>query len=153
MSQPQVPSTQEDRVIAGACHLAPFVGFPVVAPFAVYFWKKDNRYVAFHALQAAIFHLVGIPLVVGGYIVGVVGSLFLGIVGEQARLGVGAAIGAGGVLLVSIAAPALVLLTITIFAAFRAFTGVPYKIPLIGAFVDRILDAPAVPPPPAATTP
>jgi uncharacterized Tic20 family protein len=145
-AQPAI--SQDDRMLAGCCHASMFVGFPVIGPLMVYAFKKDSsRFVAFHALQAAITHVSIVPLMIAGYVFGL-----------AVTLGVGAALGENSLFFpfgimgtwgIGFCFPWLLVMGISLYAAFRAFSGHAYRIPIVAGIVDRILDpiVPAPPPP------
>lgn len=69
--------SQEDRLIAAACHLSSLVGFGVLAPLAIFFVKREqSRFVAQHALQALFLQLAWM-LLTAVLVVGAFGVLAL----------------------------------------------------------------------------
>ena len=154
VAQPPLPTapptttlTQDDRALAGLAHASLFIGFPLIAPIAIYAIKKDSsRFVAFHALQAAIAHVALVPLVIFGYVVSFAlsfGSAFA--FGPNSVLGPIALV---FVWIIALVTPVLVVSIISIYAAYRAFMGHGYRIPIASRIALSILDAPSAPPPP-----
>jgi uncharacterized Tic20 family protein len=145
-AQPAI--SQDDRVLAGCCHASMFVGFPVIGPLLVYAIKKDSsRFVAFHALQAAIAHVSIVPLMIAGYVFGVCFTLGMGaVLGENSLFLPLGMMGAWGI---GFCLPWFFVMAISLYAAYRAFSGHAYRIPIVAGIVDRILDpitpAPAQP--------
>jgi uncharacterized Tic20 family protein len=136
---PGIP--QEERVLAGLAHVSLFVGFPVVAPIAIYFIKKDqSRFVAYHALQAGLTHVAVVPLtfffaIVGG-IFSVAGTAAFGELWPLATLGM------WGAWYVGMTLPWVFVAIVSLIAGWRAFEGKGYRVPIVWRLVDRILDAP-----------
>jgi uncharacterized Tic20 family protein len=143
MQPPATPTiSQDDRVFAGCCHIAMFFGFPVVGPLVVYAIKKDtSRFVAFHALQATITHLSVIPLMMLGYVFGF--AFTLGMDAALDPRSMFLPFGMIGIWGLGFCMPWLVVTAISIYAAYRAFSGDSYRIPIVGRVVDRIM-APTV---------
>jgi uncharacterized Tic20 family protein len=137
--------SQDDRLLAGCCHISLFVGFPVIAPLVIYALKKDtSRFVAFHALQAAIAHLSVIPLMIAGYILAIAFTLGMGtVMGEQSLF---LPFGFMGAWVVGFCFPWLLIAAISLYAGVRAFSGQGYRIPLVARIVLRIM-APVAPSP------
>lgn len=51
---------QDDQLVAALAHAGILVSWMVI-PALIYFWKKDDsKYIAFHALQAAIWATIGV---------------------------------------------------------------------------------------------
>jgi uncharacterized Tic20 family protein len=140
--EPFASPKQEDRVLAGACHLAMFVGFPIVGPLALYFVKKDSsRFVAFHALQATFLGVASIPLFVIGYAAGMIGAIAFAAAAEKTK-NVAVMIGTPIAFLGGFGLPMLVVCGISLYAAYRGFTGSAWRIPLLGRLADKVLEAP-----------
>ncbi len=138
--------SQDDRLLAGLSHISLFVGFPVIAPLVIYAVKKDSsRFVAFHALQAAIAHFSVVPLMIAASIAGFAFSLGMGmILGERSVFFPFAMMGTWGI---GFCLPWLLVAAISLYAGFRAFSGHGYRIPIVGGMVQRIM-APVQPAPP-----
>ena len=132
------PPTQEDRMVAAVSYLSWLVGMYLVVPIAIFFWARDrSRFVSFHAIQATVLGLMmaGAAAVatVGYFIVLMVAAMFGAAVGaELAFLLSGAAFVVLVVLLPTIA---------TLYAAWCAFHGDTWRIPLIGRLANRVLTA------------
>ncbi len=128
-------------MLAACAHLSFLVGFWFVAPIAIYVIKrKESRFVAFHALQAAVLHFlfwVGSG-VAAGFVV--VGSIILGVSLQANR-------GAEVVFSLLAFAPFLIfglammaILVTHAFAAWSAWEGNTWSIPIAGSIARRILD-------------
>jgi len=129
---------QEHRLIAACAHLSFLSGFWFVAPLAIYAWKRrESRFVAFHAMQAAVLHLfffVGYMMI----FVMFMGTMF-------------AAMGAGGgpgvfpfvmfVPMMGMMMSFFVLFGVHAYAAYRAWEGNSWSIPVVGRIARRICDA------------
>ncbi len=72
-------SAQADRWLAVAAYLGMFVGLWLIAPLAVYLLRRrHSRFVAFHAAQAALLHLLfGLLLTVCAVLAAILGVLVL----------------------------------------------------------------------------
>lgn len=112
--------TEQQKLWAIAAHLTYFlggIGF-VVAPFIIFFIKKDDPFVADHAKQALVAHLA---LLVAGAVVCFLSFLLIGL------------------LLI----PALIVLSIgllvtSILAALKALNGEYYRYPFIQGLVEKL---------------
>jgi uncharacterized membrane protein len=117
----------EDRLLAGAAYFSLFCLCPFpFGPLVVYFWKRrTSRFVAFHAIQAFLLHLLLIPLVLVLFFGGIVGG---GVIGELGRAwrDVGGAVFLGGGL-AAFASPSVIL-----WRGFAAMLGPPDALPLLG---------------------
>ncbi len=129
---------QEQRLLAAAAHLSFLTGFWFVAPIVIYALKRrESRFVAFHAMQAAVLH----AFFLAGYML--VFVMFLGTMF--------AAFGAGGGQpvfpflmfgpMLGMTMGFLVLFGVHAFAAYRAWEGNTWSIPVVGAIARRIVDA------------
>lgn len=134
---PGAVEPQENRLLAAVAHLACFAGFWFVGPIALYVLKRrESRFVAFHALQAVLVQaLFGLVMTVG-----FVGFLVLfALVGSGKHDGLAAATFAlplGG-----LALGVLGLVAVHLLAAFRAWRGEGWSIPLVGRIAMAILGA------------
>ena len=55
--------TQEERLLAAAGYLGYFTGFWLVVPIVIYvFYRDKSRFVAHHALRAALYHILAVPV-------------------------------------------------------------------------------------------
>lgn len=135
--------TQDERVMAALAHvtiLIPTVG--VIAPIVIWATQKDkSRFVAFQALQAAVFQLLIVVLWFAGMAC-YMGSFFAMFGGAAlARSAPGAGPEAffflpfliiGGMMLVMLA-----MVIIGIVAAVMAFQGKDFRYPILGDWVAR----------------
>ncbi|HVY49701.1 MAG TPA: DUF4870 domain-containing protein [Minicystis sp.] len=144
LATPPAPASpsQDDRVLAGLCHVSLFIGFPVVGPLVVYaIYREKSRFVAFHSLQAAMTHLAALPLGFAGAILAMIASVVAGALahgsGAFAPIAVMIAWGFG------LGVPWLGVVAYSIYAGVRAFSGELYRIPGAAALADRVLDAPS----------
>lgn len=130
---PVTAPTDEDRLAAAACYLSAFVGWWVFGPLAVYFWKgKSSRFVAFHSIQATILTgwLVCVAMVASGFFLfGMFALARMGIDWYLPTFGVVGALGGVPVLLL-------------VVAAWKAFVGKEWAIPLIGRAARSFIAAP-----------
>lgn len=106
--------TQEDKTLALIAYLGgAFVSF--IVPLVLYLVKKDqSKFVAYHAMQALIFHvaiLIGY-MISGALTVVLVGFLLLPVVG-------------------------ILSLVFSIIAALAAYRGEWYEIPLVGKYARQ----------------
>lgn len=129
--------TQEDRLFAAVSHLSFFTGFWLVAPIAVYVIKrKQSRFVAFHALQAALLQVIFGALTVVGAIVFVVLGVIAGVLHSPALVAVLTIVP-----LLALAAGSLALCTIHAVAAYAAWQGRTWTIPVAGRLASGIIGA------------
>jgi uncharacterized membrane protein len=132
------PSTRDDRLLAGLAHLAFLGGFWLVAPVAIYAWKrKESPFVAFHALQAAFLALAAIPLTIVTWVM--LAALTIGgamLSGER-----GAGVLAFGWLF-ALVLPGLCVALVALVAGLRALRGERWSIPILGRIAQRVLEAP-----------
>ncbi len=106
--------TQEDKTLALIAYLGGiFVSF--IVPLVLYFVKKDqSRFVAYHAMQAMIFHIA----ILIGYFIG--GMLTVVLIGFLVLPAVG-----------------ILSLVFSIIAALAANRGEWYEIPLVGKYARQ----------------
>jgi uncharacterized Tic20 family protein len=146
LQEPQI--SQDDRVLAALSHASMFVGFPILAPIAIYFYKREtSRFVAFHAMQAALLHISFIPLMILGYVAALILSI-----GSAMTVHINAEITGlllGVVWVVALCVPIGLIVIVSLYAAYRAYLGHAYRIPIIWRIAKSFLDAPtpAAPPP------
>ena len=124
-------------MLAAVAHLSFLVGFWLIAPIAIYVIKrKESRFVAFYALQAAIVQILfglGTALFVMLTVVVIAAA---GISGRQ-ELGVIAAI----VPLLGCFGGCAGLLCVHAFAAFNAWQGKDFNIPIASNVARAIMGA------------
>jgi uncharacterized Tic20 family protein len=65
--------TQDEKMTAMLAHLLP-IFVPILGPLVIYFSRRGSRFVAFHALQAALLQCV---LIVGGFALFICWFVFL----------------------------------------------------------------------------
>jgi uncharacterized membrane protein len=123
--------------MAAVAHLSFFTGFWLVAPLAIYAIKrKESRFVAFHALQAALVHvLYGMGSVFATVLVFVAGGLAAGLGHDNPAAAI-------ALTLVSIAILVLVgmgwLVTHCVLA-YGAWQGHEWQVPIVGRVARGIL--------------
>jgi uncharacterized Tic20 family protein len=129
--------SQEDRLLAVVSHVSFLVGFWLVVPIAVYAIKrKESRFVAFHALQAAMVQvLFGATMTVGAVLVVVVG-----VAAGLSRSPV-AGVMLTAVPLLGFVGVCAALLGVHAYAAYTAWQGKSWSIPLAGSLARGILGA------------
>lgn len=142
MTNPPTTPTQEDRLIAALAHLSFLSGFPMVAPLAIYAIKrKESRFIAFHAMQAAVAHaMFCTTALVGGVFfmaVYLIVDPSLGTPGHHPVLGAVAMIAP----LLALLMMPLVLLLVQSLAAYSAWQGRSWAIPIAGRLARGILGA------------
>ena len=130
--------SSEDRMVAAVAYLSWFVGMYLVVPVGIFFWARDrSRFVTFHAIQATLLALMmavaAAVSTVGYFIVMIVAALIDAAVGAELVFLLGGAFFVTVVLLL----PAIAAL----YAAWCAFHGDTWRIPLIGWLADRVLAA------------
>ena len=112
--------TTEQKLWSIAAHLSYFfggLGF-VLAPLVIYFLKKEDGFVADHAKQALVAHVV---ILLAGSVVGMLSVLLIGILLWPFFL----------LLLLG-------LLITSLIAAWKALDGEVYRYPLIQSVVERL---------------
>jgi uncharacterized Tic20 family protein len=131
-----VPS-QDERLLAACAHLSFLTGFWLVAPVAIYVIKrKESRFVAFHALQAAVVQvLFGMAFGVG-LLALIVLMAAVGISGHQEL----APLIAFAPLFAFVAGP-LALFGIHALAAYWAWRGLDGSLPIAGRIARAIQSA------------
>jgi uncharacterized Tic20 family protein len=138
-AQPTTTPSQEDRGLAAAAHLSFFVGFWLAAPIAIYAIKrKESRFVAHQAAQAA---LVQILFGGGSFVAAIVffiAGVAAGIIGDKHGV-VAALIAIVPMLAISVGGLAVVV--VHLVAAYRAWQGQRWSIPIAGRLADAIVNA------------
>jgi uncharacterized membrane protein len=125
--------------MAAVAHLSFFVGFWLIGPIVFYVIKRrESRFVAFHAMQAMVAHVLCAVLGVGGFLFFLVG---MGVAGaaahrEPASFGVAAL-----VLLLVLGAFSMGLVLVNAVAAYKAWVGEEWSIPLAGPIARGIMKA------------
>lgn len=115
-----------DRILAAFAYLGYLAGLWLLAPIAVYLWRrKHSRFVAHHAVRALIVHLLLVPLAV-------LLTMFGFSLGMAAVTSVDANVGSGISTIFAFAllaacltgfTPGLITLIVTLVPAFRAYQG------------------------------
>lgn len=135
---PVAMPSQDDRLMAAVAHLSFFVGFWLIGPIAFYFIKrKESRFVAFHAMQALVAHVLSTALGILGFMVVVVG---MGIAGVAAQKEPAALIGML-VLALGFGAFSIGVAVVNAVAAYKAWVGEMWSIPLAGRIARGIIGA------------
>jgi len=128
------PPTEEERNIATLAQLLGLIGYlagagQIVCPLIMWFVKRDDSpYVAFHALQTALFHLLvtvlAVVIVIGGFVL-------LPVVGV-------------GLLVWAIGLPVLLIgaLVLNVLGVIAAHKGEWSRYPLVGGWVLPTAPAP-----------
>jgi uncharacterized membrane protein len=125
-------------MMAAVAHLSFFVGFWLVAPIAFYVVKrKESRFVAFHAMQALVAHVLAMALGVAGVLVFAVG-VGIGAVSAQREP---AALIVVPVLLLVLGTIAVAVAVVNAVAAYKAWVGEMWSIPLAGPIARGIMGA------------
>lgn len=128
---------QEDRLLAAISHLSFFTGFWLVAPIAVYIAKrKESRFVAFHALQAVLLQVLFGAISIVGALVFVVLGVIAGLIHSPALVAVVTIVP-----LLAFALGCLGLCTMHAVAAYAAWQGRTWTIPIAGRIAGGILGA------------
>ena len=118
MPQKSIFDLDENIVAALSYLLGPFTGI------AVLILEKENKFVRFHALQSTLWFLM---LMVIGWVIGFVASLFTGI----PFVGWAFGIAFGGIFSIG----TVIYILSKIFLMLRAYNGATCKIPIIGDVV------------------
>lgn len=132
------PSTEE-RLLGAASHLLLFMGFWVIGPMVLYFWQKErSQFVAFHAVQAT---LTAVLMLLVGSTIGIVffvGAIATSVVIDQA--GGRDFIGLGILLFMLVVMLLAALPTLwALYAAWKAYHGECWRIPIIGRLARRLV--------------
>lgn len=119
MAETTSPSSEKDSNLMAA------VGYIIgIVAIILYFIKKDDKFVKFHALQSIMYMVVLFVIVTGLNIVALLFSL-----------------GGGGVVGIIISLLTLPLgglyFLYALYLAYMAFQGKMYKIPVLGNFVEK----------------
>jgi uncharacterized Tic20 family protein len=134
---PAAMPSQDDRTLAAVAHLSFLAGFWLVAPIAIYVVKrKESRFVGLYALQAAFVQLLaGVGT---GFFVAVCFVLMaaIGISGRQELAAI-----AGLVPIFGVLSGGAGLLAVHLYAAFRAWQGKDFNIPIAGHLARAIMNA------------
>lgn len=96
----------------------------LVLSIVFFFVEKNNRFVRFHALQAAILHVIFLVIGIANYILGIILAAALGNTGSLINLVLSV-----GILLVEIG--------LFGFLMFKAYGNEQMKLPLIGDFAEK----------------
>jgi uncharacterized Tic20 family protein len=130
--------SQDDRLMAAVAHLSFFVGFWLVGPIAFYVVKrKESRFVAFHAMQALVAHVLSMAFGIFGVIVFAVGMGIAGVTAQREP----AALVVMLVLLLVFGAFGVGVAVINAVAAYKAWVGEMWSIPVAGRIAHGIMGA------------
>jgi uncharacterized membrane protein len=129
-------------LIAVAAHLSFLIGLPLIAPIALYVIKRaESRFIAFHALQAAIAHALFVALVIVAVVLlvpmTILGAASHSVFGRSPEL----AVVAGVLALIPLSLVWFALLVVQTIAAYSAWQGGSWSIPFAGAIARGILGA------------
>jgi uncharacterized Tic20 family protein len=129
--------SQDDRTLAAVAHLSFFTGFWLVAPIAIYAIKrKESRFVGLYALQAAFLQVLfgtGTAFFVALCFVLMAA---IGISGRQELAAIAAVVPIFGVF-----SGGAGLLAMHLYAAFRAWQGKEFNVPIAGHLARAIMNA------------
>jgi uncharacterized membrane protein len=127
-----------DRILAAVSHFAILGGFWLIVPAAIYVWKRQtSRFVAFHALQAAILAVAVIPL----WIFSVMVCVAIGVASAALHLP-GLAFFDTALVAISIVFCGVVTLMMAVYGGIQALRGRGWSMPLIGRLARRVVEAP-----------
>jgi uncharacterized membrane protein len=130
--------SQDDRMMAAVAHLSFFVGFWLVAPIAFYVVKrKESRFVAFHAMQAVVAHVLSVAIGVFGVIAFAVGMALGAVTAEREP----AALIVAVVLALAFVAVGVAVAVVNAVAAYKAWVGEMWSIPIAGRIARGIMGA------------
>jgi uncharacterized membrane protein len=106
-----------------------------------YFMEKENRFVRFHAMQSIIFGIANSVIMIALAILASILTAVFSVGGAMVGGGGGAIMG----LLVSLiwllfSVIGLVLFLGLVFAAYKAYQGEKFKLPIIGNMAEKIVD-------------
>lgn len=112
--------TGEQKLLAIAAHLTYFLGGLgfVIAPLVIFLVKRDDPFIADHAKQALVAHLV---MLVAGIVTGLLSMILIGLLLVPVLVLLGIA-----------------LLVTSIIASLKALNGEYYQYPLIQGIVEKI---------------
>lgn len=134
---PAATPSQDDRVLAACAHLSFLAGFWLVAPIAIYVIKrKESRFVAFHALQAVMVQLLFGVTMTFGFAASIVLIATAGM-SRQPEIAALAAV----VPIVGLLFGALALFVVHAYAAYSAWRGAGWTIPIAGRIARAIHNA------------
>ncbi len=137
--------TQEERLLAAAGYLGYFTGFWLVVPIVIYvFYRDKSRFVAHHALRAALYHILAVPVFLLSWILSFAITFGVAIAMSDRR---GAGAGRGDwegmaistLWMVTFVLPWVIYVAICGVAAIRAFQGNVRTGGLVGRLVERFL--------------
>jgi uncharacterized Tic20 family protein len=128
----------EECLLAATAYLSLFVGFILIGPLIIYFWKREqSRFVAWHSAQAIIATAMLIILSGLAFSMTLSGVLVIGMAAARASQ----AVAMLAIIAVYVLGFLLVLLPLIslLVAGWRALHGKAWSIPVIGALAERIV--------------
>jgi uncharacterized Tic20 family protein len=129
--------SQDDRLLAAVAHLSFFAGLWLIGPAAIFLLKrKESRFVAFHALQAALVQVVFGVLFAAGLVLMMFGGFAAGLSRSEGAM-IGVSIVSMALMLL---APLGVITTHCLFA-YGAWLGRSWRLPFGARIADAILRA------------
>jgi uncharacterized Tic20 family protein len=143
-TSPQPPAaepSQEDRLLAAASYVGYLAGFWLIVPIVVYVLKREkSRFVAFHALQAIIVHVLLVPIAIIGVLFGLVATFALAAAtdahGRDSSFGLLLVVP----YLVGLLVPWGIHAVLSIVCAVRAMQGRAARFPVAAWLADRFLE-------------
>jgi len=103
--------------------ISEFFAFSIVIPLILYLIKKEDRFVKFHSVQAMILGVAGWIVFIGFSVLSTMLAFVSG--------------GIGGLLSCLILPLWLVFGIAALFAAWKAYQGERYKLPVLGDFAEK----------------
>jgi uncharacterized membrane protein len=125
-----------DRLLGAVSHFAILGGGWLIVPAGIYVWKRESsRFVAFHALQAAMLAIAVIPL----WIFSVMICVAIGLASVALHIS-GLAFLDTGLIALSIVFCGVVTLLMSVWGGVQALRGQTWSMPILGRLARRVLD-------------
>ena len=106
-----------------------------IVPLVVFLVDKENKFIAFHAMQSLLLEVVGAIIYIVLGIIAVAAAASMAVNPLAWGAGLGAAFAITGI----IAVVGIVILVFAILAAINGYKYAIYEIPLVGKFAEKIV--------------
>lgn len=122
-------------------NLGAALGYPIgLIALIVFIMEKDNRFARFHALQSLLYHVAFVIVFIIAAILFTILGFLAAAIGSSSSAG-GAIGGLLGILITLLWLGLLLLyFAILLFAAFKAYGGKWFKLPIVGNMAEKIVN-------------
>jgi uncharacterized membrane protein len=139
LPNPPVGEANAKTALGLEANLGAALGYPIgIIALIIFIMEKENRFARFHALQSLLFHVAWIVVFIVLLIVGTIFGILMAAIASTMGSGLGALVG----LVMTLLWLAVVAVYIggLLFAAFKAYGGNWFKLPIIGNMAEKMVN-------------